>query len=168
MGVAAICRRAGVSKGAFYYHFESKQAVLFALIDRWLQELEDALTVIADHEGDFQSRLQEMARAFQTILDDQRHRLALILELWTQASRDDDVQQAVLAPYHHFKRFFIALIQDGIDEGNIRPIDPVAGAQVVLSMASGLFFQGLLDPEGADWGAATEKSIHILLEGIGR
>ncbi|MCJ7737907.1 MAG: TetR/AcrR family transcriptional regulator [Anaerolineae bacterium] len=24
-GVAEICKRAGVSKGAFYYHFESKQ-----------------------------------------------------------------------------------------------------------------------------------------------
>ena len=32
-GVAEICENAGVSKGAFYYHFESKEAVFLELID---------------------------------------------------------------------------------------------------------------------------------------
>ena len=42
-GVAEICERAGVSKGAFYYHFETKQALLLTLVDVWLQELTRAL-----------------------------------------------------------------------------------------------------------------------------
>ena len=35
-GVAEICQAAGVSKGAFYYHFPSKQAVFLELMDNWL------------------------------------------------------------------------------------------------------------------------------------
>jgi len=28
-----ICEEAGISKGAFYHHFESKQALILALLD---------------------------------------------------------------------------------------------------------------------------------------
>ena len=31
-GVAELCRRAGVSKAAFYYHFERKQAIFMAML----------------------------------------------------------------------------------------------------------------------------------------
>ncbi|MCX6071787.1 MAG: helix-turn-helix domain containing protein, partial [Chloroflexi bacterium] len=36
-GVADLCETAGVSKGAFYHHFPSKQAVFMALLNRWLE-----------------------------------------------------------------------------------------------------------------------------------
>jgi AcrR family transcriptional regulator len=42
-GVAEICETAGVSKGAFYYHFESKEAVFLELINSWLKALEATL-----------------------------------------------------------------------------------------------------------------------------
>ncbi len=43
VSVEAICRTAGVSKGAFYHHFGSKQAVFLALLQRWLTRLEQRL-----------------------------------------------------------------------------------------------------------------------------
>ncbi|MFJ2399143.1 TetR/AcrR family transcriptional regulator [Streptomyces sp. NPDC087843] len=39
LGVAEICRAAGVPKGSFYYFFESKEALALAVIDeRWAAE----------------------------------------------------------------------------------------------------------------------------------
>jgi len=34
-GVAEICQAAGVSKGAFYHHFLTKQAVFLVLLENW-------------------------------------------------------------------------------------------------------------------------------------
>jgi len=36
--VADICKEAGVTKGAFYYHFETKQALFLELLNRWLKQ----------------------------------------------------------------------------------------------------------------------------------
>ena len=71
-----------------------------------------------------------------------------------------------MAPYGKFQRFFSQLIQEGIEEGTLEPIDPASGAQVIISLASGLLLQGLLDPEAADWGRVSEDSIQIMLKGL--
>lgn len=171
-GVAEICERAGVSKGAFYYHFEGKQALFLTLIEDWLQGVETALDNNNTEELSVPERLLEMSNSFQQRLAAEQPRLALILEFWTQATRDDTVRDAVLSPYRSFQRFFSALIQEGIAEGSIRTINPAAGAQVLLSLASGLFFQGLLAPTTADgaievaWGDVAKQSVRLLLTGL--
>ena len=167
-GVAEVCARAGISKGAFYYHFTSKQAVFMALIELWLGELESSLagTRLADQAAS--EWLLSMARTFRAILGSQTQKTALVLEFWTQARRDAAIRQAVLTPFSRFQEFFQGIISEGIDQGDLRDVDPVAGAQVLLSVASGLFFQGLLDPEGSDWGTVAEISIRILLDGLRR
>jgi len=45
-GVAEICRRAEVTKGGFYHHFPSKQAVFLELLNRWLAGLDTQLEAV--------------------------------------------------------------------------------------------------------------------------
>ena len=41
-GLADVLQRAGVSKGAFYYHFDSKEAIAAAIIDEYSRQLGNA------------------------------------------------------------------------------------------------------------------------------
>ena len=43
-----ICKEAGISKGAFYHHFETKQALFLALLDGWLQTIDNAIEASKD------------------------------------------------------------------------------------------------------------------------
>ncbi len=167
-GVAEICKRAGVSKGAFYHHFPTKQTLLLTLVDLWLEELNRALGQPDPDHGTVPDRILAMSRKFQDILTSRRQQLALIMEFWTQASRDEAMRQAVLSHYRTFQQFFVDLIELGVAEGTLSPIAPSAGGQVFLSLTSGLFFQGLLDPVGADWGKVAERSIRIVLDSMRR
>jgi hypothetical protein len=60
------------------------------------------------------------------------------------------------------------MIQEGIDEGSLRPVDPQSAAQTLVSLSVGLVLQGTIDPDGADWAKVTEESIDIYLEGIAK
>ncbi|HTP07790.1 MAG TPA: TetR family transcriptional regulator, partial [Anaerolineae bacterium] len=59
--VADICAWAGVTKGAFYHHFKSKQSVFLELRDRWLAPLEAQLTLARDPDETLPQLLQHVA-----------------------------------------------------------------------------------------------------------
>jgi len=165
-GVAEICQAAGVSKGAFYYHFEGKQALFQSLLSAWLADLELSLTHAASGAKSVPERLMKMAHMAQGIFRSDNPQAPLFLEFWSQASRDPAIRQAVIAPYRSFQDYFAALIQQGINEGSLQPVEARAAAQALISLTSGLFLQHLVDPAGADWAQATEDAIRLLLKGL--
>lgn len=52
IGVAQICRRAGVSRGIFYFYFSSKNAVLAGLLARVMDQIFDSMSAFAAGGGD--------------------------------------------------------------------------------------------------------------------
>jgi hypothetical protein len=92
----------------------------------------------------------------------------MFLEFWLQASRDETVWKAVIAPYRHYQEHFAKLIDDGITEGSLKPTDPQVAAQVIVSLAVGLVLQGVLDPHGANWEKTARESMRILMNGLAR
>src|SRR5512140_1087802 len=79
--VADICQQAGVTKGAFYHHFATKQQVFLDLRDRWLSPL-DVQTNTTRLEGEplpqVLQRIADMTRPiFDVVGDDQRQHVFL-------------------------------------------------------------------------------------------
>jgi AcrR family transcriptional regulator len=167
-GVAEICERAGVSKGAFYYHFDSKENVFLTLIDTWLTTLEKSLNDITFQAKSVPEGLIEMAGMMQPVFENNQYFMGLFLELWTHANRNDKVRQATVAPYRRFEETFTRLIQRGIDEGSIDDVEPEIAGQLLLSLSSGLFLQASLEPDQVNWGKKLQESIVILINGLKR
>jgi hypothetical protein len=92
----------------------------------------------------------------------------MFLEFWLQASRDETIWNAIIAPYHHYQDHFAKLVRDGIREGSLKPVEASIAAQVIVSLAVGLLLQGVLDPGGADWEKTARESMRILLEGLAK
>ncbi len=78
-GVAEICARAGVSKGAFYHHFPSKQAVFLALLDRWLGELDLQMVAARERAANFPETLESMAGVVERLFDSPHPQLPMFL-----------------------------------------------------------------------------------------
>ncbi len=166
--VAEICRSAKVSKGAFYHHFESKQALFVELLENWLKQIDITLDQTRWAEDDVPSGLMRMANVTRRFMREADDSLPMFLEFWSQARLDPDIWQATIAPYRRYQRYFTSMIEDGITEGSMREVDPNLGAWVLVCFAVGVMLQCVLDPKGEDWGEITSEGVQVLLDGLAR
>jgi AcrR family transcriptional regulator len=164
-GVAEICQEAGVSKGAFYHHFDSKQEVFLELLADWLAEMDKQLTLLGKAKGNVPERILSMTRVVRVVLQAAQRGLPIYLEFWSRALRDPEVMETMIEPFRKYRAFFTEMLEEGAQEGTLDLNDPHIAAQVVLSLALGLLVQGIFDPEGADWERVSAEGIGVVLKG---
>ena len=156
-GVAEICRSAGISKGAFYHHFPSKQALFLELLNDWMSNIDNKLRVIRDEHHSVPETLVAMIAVFRDIFASSRSRIPMFFEFLTKAARTQDIHKAALEPYQRYGRYFSQILSQGIEEGSVKKIDPDATANILVSLAVGLVLQGMLDPDKAHWERLRKK-----------
>jgi len=159
-----ICKDAGISKGAFYHHFESKQALFLALLDGWLQTIDNAIE--ASKDLTVPETFTQMTTAFPYIFETAGEGLPMFLEFWLQASRDKKIWEASIAPYRRYHKHITALIKKGVDEGSFVKVNPDLAARMIISTAMGLLLQSLLDPKGAKWEKVARESTNMLVNSL--
>ena len=159
-----ICAEAGVSKGAFYHHFESKQALFLALLDGWLKTIDRAIEASRDRTAP--ETFLAMTEAFPYLFETAGQGLPMFLEFWLQASRDEKIWQASIAPYRRYHKYFTSLIQKGQEEGSFVEVPSELAARMIVSMAMGLLLQSLLDPEGAKWEKTAREITTMMLDNL--
>jgi AcrR family transcriptional regulator len=190
-GVAEICEAAGVSKGAFYHHFQSKGTVLETIFQDWLASLEPALEQWRDEDRPVPDVLLSAAAARPVFAGSDRAR-RLLLELWSQTARDADLASVAREPYLRYQDELKTLLDRGVREGSLRRHDTGNAARILVSLAVGALLQSLLDrassrlriassrpagtPEGhpeedsaeTDWGRVVTDGVSMLLRGLAK
>ena len=167
-GVAEICQAAGVSKGAFYHHFPTKQAVFMELLNTYLKGIETGFTLMRQETGNVPQAIIQMAEMVGSLFQTADIHLPIFLEFWTQANHDPHIWEAAIAPYRRYQSYFAEMIQEGIDEGSLMPLDAQLAARVLVSLALGMLMQSLFDPQVANWQTEARQSMELLMNGITR
>ena len=165
--VDEICAAAGVSKGAFYHHYPTKQALFLALLQSWLDGLDGQFAAIRAQGSDAGQVFLGLTATLPGIFRDADQRLPMFLEFWAQASRDPQVWQAMIEPYRRYRTFFAELFEQGVQDGTFGPVDPQVAARLVVALAVGVLLQGLLDPDQTDWQRFALQSMKIMMNGLG-
>jgi AcrR family transcriptional regulator len=159
-----ICEEAGISKGAFYHHFESKQALFLALLDGWLQAIDSAIESSKDKTAP--ETFMQMTEAFPYLFETAGEGLPMFIEFWLQASRDKTLWEASIAPYRRYHKYFTSLIKKGVEEGSFVEVDPDLASRMIVATAMGLLLQSLLDPKGAKWEKVARESTDLLINSL--
>jgi AcrR family transcriptional regulator len=128
-----VAEAAGCSKGAYYFHFASKEEVLLALVDAWA--------------GERSRQLQEAAPEdlLETLLVPETSGgwgPRLLLEFWQQAGRSRRLQQKLGSIERSWRKLLEARLPGGGRSAN--GITPAIIAQLALAMHHGLVVEGCL------------------------
>jgi len=166
-GIMDICDAAGVSKGAFYHHFPSKQAIFMALLEDWLAQLDVLMQAAMAAAPNVPEGLVQMAGLTSSVFEAADTQFPLFLEFWIQAGRQPQIWQTVVAPYHRYQALFSSIFDKGIQEESLnQEISSAAAARVIIALAMGLLLQAFFDPGGANWSQVTQEGVRMLMDGL--
>ena len=167
-GVAKICEYAGMSKGAFYHHFASKQDLFLEMLDQWLKILDGFIDSIRESSENIPDLVMNIASKAKPVFQEARGQLPIFMELWMKASRDRKLKKITIVSYKKYLKLFREIVEEGIQKGSIRKVSPDVVSRMVIAVAVGLMMQGLLDPEGIEWSMVAKESTRVMLKGLTR
>lgn len=147
--VRAVAARAAVSHGTVLFHFNRRDALVEALLDRVL-EATTVLRIPAEVE-----RLTSPAERLRTLLGAEMERLSreprhfrLFLEYWALGVRDALMRRRVVAALDGYRRAF-RVISEALGpatRGKRRGRDTDGLAAVAVSLVHGCALQAVIDP----------------------
>lgn len=137
-----IAEAAGCSKGAYYFHFESKEEALLALIDDWAQDRSRALTEAAQRGRSPRARLSSLLGALLNG-GHTRSEKRLLLEFWAQAERNPRVARRLSGAQREWRRLLLPAIERAQQAGDLAAsADGDALSDTIIALHDGLVVHG--------------------------
>jgi len=160
-----IMGRSGLSAGAIYQYFKSKDDIVAAAgADRHTKELE---AIAAAYTADGVQALRNLARTFLNTLNNQQERQnrRVGVQLWAEALRDPATLALIREGVNQPRARFIQLIRACQRRGELpSSLDPDAFARVMIALFQGLVLQQAWDDQVNI--AAYAQTVETLLEGL--
>ena len=150
--IAAVSKRSGLPSGSIYWHFESKEALLGAVVEEGARRWFDSLQAI-DLPSEPADRATALLEAAATSLEERPEFLRLLLLIALERRAVDETSLAVIRRVRELAldriRMLLAALLTAFDPASA---DRLAGefARLVLCVADGAFVANHIDPEQTD------------------
>lgn len=135
MSIQDLLAELQISKGAFYHYFDSKQALLEALIERMRDEGMSIFHAIIREPGlSARTKLQRFFDAAARWKTERKDYILALMHIW-YADENAIVRQKVQAHLlEHTAPLLNELLREGIDEGVISTPFPDQAGEIVLAL----------------------------------
>ncbi len=158
-----IARALDMQGGSLYAHIDSKEDVLWAIVERAAAEFLAAVGPPATASGPASTRLRAMLRAHVGVVARNLDNATVFFHEWRFLS---PARRAHIAAQRDaYEALFRRVIQDGIDAGEFPGADARMGARLVLSAGNWLY--QWFRPDGAlSAGAVAAQMAGLLIAGL--
>jgi AcrR family transcriptional regulator len=143
-----IIRESGLSSGAIYMYFASKEELIEAIAER-RHARELALVQTAELEGEITTTLERLLQSFFHLLIDTKERKErrLAIQLWGEALRNPRILTTVRKGVDEPRKILTKILQQARKQGDLLPgCNAGATARVMIALFQGLVLQLAWDP----------------------
>lgn len=161
-----IVVESGLSKGALYWYYKSKDAIIMALLDRVFLAQMNTIEDLVKTDGTAEEKLRTFTRtAVADIRHFERFR-TLGYEFVALATRRKEVRDKIRGYYRTYTQIIADIIEQGISTDEFAIVDPHKTSLAIIGLYEGITLMWFIDPENIDWDELTEAPLDMVLDGI--
>ena len=138
MSIQDVLDELGASRGAFYHYFDSKQALLEAVIDRMVDAGLGAVAPVVDDPG--LPAITKLTRVFSVIGRWKTERKALVMsliEVWLSDHNAIVREKLRRTTVERMVPLLSRIVKQGVDEGTFAVSSPTETARVLVMLLQG-------------------------------
>ena len=161
--VERIAGELNVSKGSFYHHLQGKDDLVLECFQRSYGRFSQAQRHAINLPGTHRDRL---AAVLGDLLDIQFDASFPLVRITALQALPTDLRRIVLARSDRMATRFAGMISDGIEEGSIRPLDPLIASQWVTGLINSAHDMRLWAAEQPSRSEAVALYAHPIAHGL--
>lgn len=163
-----IAEQAGLSKGALYLYYKSKDAIITALLKTFfMQEFKHLQAAVAvERDEPVSVQLLTLTGQLASAMKWMARFMPIAFEFYAIAGRDKEVRQFLQDYFKTYRSELARLIQRGIERGEFRALDAEAIAITLTALYEGLALLYFVDPQACQWTEQVETSVRLVLAGL--
>ncbi|ASW42841.1 TetR/AcrR family transcriptional regulator [Clostridium isatidis] len=140
MSIQDILNELGISKGTFFHYFKSKQAMLDALVERFMDQGEEQIIpIVKDESLPAIEKLKKYFTAAGNWKVKQKDYLISLMRVWYSDDNAIIRQKMLNHSIERISPLLSSIIFQGIQEGTFKPSFPEQAGEVTLSLIQSLW-----------------------------
>jgi AcrR family transcriptional regulator len=164
--VEEIAETAGVSKGLIYHYFKSKEDILVATAETWLDTFEELTKRMATAEATASSKLLAVQRLHTEETIKGWDFVLVQVEFWAELLRQPEIAHHYARMFRNARSLLAATIEEGIASGEFRPVPAKEVASLMMAIVDGLTLQRMADKRAFSWRSVSDAMDDLLFNGL--
>lgn len=163
-----IVKQSGLSKGALYWYFESKDQLIETILDDFFEQELVLLRAAASASGTVSERL----KAFTVILVQDMQKMPAFLpiafEFYAAATRQSPIRDTLQRHFRDYRSALMTMLDQGVESGELRQVDTESFAVGLMALLDGLTLWWVVNPADIQMESITNTLLELLLNAVKR
>lgn len=168
--ITQIADAAELGKGTIYWYWKSKEDLAFSLVEDMLRDFVRLIEAARDAEGPAVERFRNLVAEVAELYYRETEYLRLLWKFRVDRHYifSPEYTERVASYYVRMREALEAMISQGIEGGELRPVDPKRMAFILLGIAEGLELEWLENEEELSMRDALIEIMGVVIAGIAK
>lgn len=161
-----IVAESGLSKGALYWYFDGKDAIILSLLDQVFNYETTHLRSMLENENSAKEKLEIFVETTIDDLENMESLMPIFFDFWALSVRKENIHLAIKSYYQSFLELIEPIIEDGIEQGEFRNVDVRETALAIGAIFEGSILLYMYFSDMIDFEKQFRTNLNLILGGL--